>query len=110
METRKSISVPRHRKLDTAVLRQAPLRNIEPRHDLDAGRDCRREARGRAFRLVQHAVVAIAEAQLVLERFDVDVRRLRLDGALDNLVHKSNDRCLAREILQSFGIVLQSVV
>ena len=80
VETRRSIVRAAHGELDAAVLRQPPLGDVELRHDLDARDDRRGEPAGRRLDLVQHAVDAVADAQLVLERLDVDVRGARLDA------------------------------
>ena len=61
---------------DAAVLGQALLRDVEVAHDLDArgdgGLQC---ARQRLHGLVEHVVDPEADADLVLERLDVDVAR-----------------------------------
>ena len=62
---------------------------------------------GGLIRLVQHAVVAVADAQAILERLDVDVGRQGLDGAGDDAVHQADDRRFAGEILQPLGVFLQ---
>ena len=66
-----------------------------------------RQPRRRALRLVQHAVIAVADAQPVLERLDMDVGRLRLDRAGDDAVDQADHRRLAGEVLQPLGIVLE---
>jgi hypothetical protein len=40
----------------------------------------------------KHAVDAVADAQLVLERFEVNVGRAKLDGVLEHLVDEADDR------------------
>ena len=64
-----------------------------PRHDLDA-----RDERGlvalqlrRHRRLVQDAVDAVADAQLVLRRLEMNVRRAVLEGLPDDLVDELDD-------------------
>ena len=64
---------------------------------------------GWALRLVQHAVVAVAHAQRVLERLDVDVRGLGLHRAGDDLVDQPDHRRLAGQVLQPLGILLQRI-
>ena len=78
-ETRTSTSRSAICELDAAVLRQALLGDVQLGHDLQARDDRRLEVldlrRDRGFH--QHAVNAVADAQLVLERLDVDVGRRR---------------------------------
>ena len=62
---------------------------------------------GGAFGLVQHAVIAVAHTQPVLERLDMDVGGLRLDRAGDDLVDQPDDRRLARQILEPLRIILE---
>ncbi len=64
------------------------------------------ESRRRRLGLVQHAIIAIAHAQPVLERLDMDVGRLGLDRAGDDLVDQPDDRRFAGEILEPLGILL----
>src|SRR5262249_23882629 len=82
-------------ELDAAVLGQAPLRDVELRHDLDARRDRRLQPPRWSLDVVQHAVDAVADLQLLLERLDVDVRRALLDGTVDEQVHQPDHRRLA---------------
>ena len=51
--------------------------------------------------------IAVAHAQPVLERLDVDVRGAGLDRAGDQLVDQPDDRRLARQVLQPLGIVFR---
>ena len=81
-----------HGHLDAPVLRHAPFGDIEPRHDLDARGDRGGEVTRRRFRLVQHAVVAVADAQPILERFDVDVGGLGFHRAGDQQVDQPDHR------------------
>ncbi len=67
-------------ELDAAVLREAPLGDVEVGHDLDARGDGEREVLWRGDHLVEHAVDAVADLELVLERLEVDVGGLVLDG------------------------------
>ncbi len=82
--------------LDAAVLRQALLGDVEPRHDLDAADDRRLEAidlRRQHLRL-QHAVDAVADAERFFLGLDVNVAGA-LVGRLDqDLVDQLDDRGL----------------
>ena len=80
-----------HRQLDAPVLRQPALGNVEIRHDLDARADRRRDVRGRRHHFVQHAVDAIAHLEFILERLEVNVRGLVLDGLQKHEVDKIAD-------------------
>ena len=56
---------------------------------------------------MQQAVIAVADAQAVLEGLDVDVGRVGLDGALDDAVDHAYDGGLGGEVLEPFGALLQ---
>ena len=62
---------------------------------------------GRRVGFVQHAVVAVADAQPVLERLDMDVGGLGLHRSGDQLVDQADHRRLAGQVLQPFGVLLQ---
>ena len=97
-ETRKSISfghaVLVEADLDAAVLRQALLGDVELRHDLDARRDRVAELHRRAHDVVENAVDAVADAQLLLVRLDVDVARALLNRRHQHDVDQPHDRRL----------------
>jgi hypothetical protein len=69
-----------HLQLDAAVLRHAPLGDVQLRQDLDARCQRRLHLHGRLHDLAQHAVDAVADPDLLLERLDVDVGRAALHG------------------------------
>src|SRR6185437_710958 len=81
--------MPADREPDAAILRQPALGDIQPGHDLDAGYDRRLQACRRRLDLVQYAVVAVANAQPVLERFDVHVGSTRFNGPGDQLIDQA---------------------
>ena len=95
-----------HRELDAAILGQAALGDVEARHDLDARDDRGAQLQGRRFDLAQHAVDAIAYAQVLFERLDVDVRGPRLDRPRDQPVDDPHHRRLARQIAQPLDVIL----
>src|SRR5262249_54181979 len=95
-----------HAQLDAAVLRQATLRDVELRHDLDARHDRGGQAARRRLDVVQHAVDAVADLELVLERLDVDVGGTLLDGPVDDEVDHADDRRLAGQIAQVIDVLL----
>jgi hypothetical protein len=51
-------------ELDATVLRQAPLGDVEARHDLHARRDRVLQLQRRLHHLVEHAVDAVADAEV----------------------------------------------
>ncbi len=79
-------------QLDPAVLRQPALGDVEVRHDLDPRRDRRGQVARRRHQLVEHAVHPIPHLVLVLERLEVDVRRLVLDRQQQHHVQELADR------------------
>jgi hypothetical protein len=66
---------PCRAQLDAAVLRQAALGDVEVGHDLDARGDRVLQLERRLHHLVEHAVDAVADAELLLVGLDVDVAR-----------------------------------
>ncbi len=78
--------------LDAAVLRQAALGDVEVRHDLHARDDRQREVPRRRGHLVERAVHAVADFELVLERLEMDVARPVLDRLIEDQVDETDDR------------------
>ena len=77
--------------LDAAVLRDAPLGDVQPRHDLQSGRELLRELHRGLGDLLQHAVHAQAHAVDLLERLEMDVRRAAADRIEHDLVDEAHD-------------------
>ena len=106
-ETRKSISfgdaVLVEADLDAAVLRQPLLGDVELRHDLDARRDRVAELHRRAHDVVENPVDAVADAQLLLVRLDVDVARALLDRRHQHDVDQPDDRRFLALLGQRLG-------
>ena len=96
-----------HGDADAAVLRQAPLGDVELGEDLQARDDGRREAGRMRLRLLQIAVIAVADAHPVFERLDMNVGGHALDRLGDDLVDQADDRRFARHVLQPLGIILR---
>ena len=71
--TRKSTGWPPTVEPDAAVLRQAPLGDVQIGHDLHPRRDGEGQVPRRRHHFVQHAVGADADFELVLERLEVQV-------------------------------------
>ena len=80
--------------MNAAILRQAALGDVHVRHHFQARDDGRlQQAQLRRHRdFVQDAVDAIANAQIVLERLDVNVGRALEDRFANDLVHEFHDR------------------
>ncbi len=80
-------------EVDAPVLRQAFFRDVEPRHDLQAGDDggLQRFDVFRHRQFFEATVNAVADAQPVVLRFDVDVRGTLVEAATDDLVHETDD-------------------
>ena len=82
---------------DAAVLGQALFSDIEVAHDLDARGDAGlKRARKRLHGLIEHVVDPEAYADLLLERFDVDIAGSLLHGMLEQRVHQANDGRIVR--------------
>src|SRR6185437_5528791 len=60
----------------------------------------------RRLDLVQYAVVAVANAQPVLERFDVHVGSTRFNGPGDQLIDQADDGSFAGKVLETVGVFL----
>ena len=73
-------------------MRNAPLGDVEPSHDLQARGDLHRERDRRTRDLRQHAVLAQANSEVLLVRLEVDVGRAFLDGVDHDLVDEPDDR------------------
>ena len=93
--TRRSKCLPLDGHLDTAVLGPALLGDVDAPHDLDAGDHRGQQAARRAVALDQDAVDAVADADAVGERLDVDVAGPQADRFLDDQVDQLDDRGVA---------------
>ena len=89
-----------------AVLRQAPLGDVEAGENLDA-RDqrLRRDAVRRRQR-AQQAVDAHAHHEPGAERLDMDVAGAQIDRALQEIVERAHHRRAAGEIAQALDVVV----
>ena len=81
-----------HLQLDAAVLRHAALGDVELRHDLEARDQRRLELHRRLHDFLQRAVDAVADADVVLEALEVDVRRAALHRIREDGVDQLDDR------------------
>ncbi len=73
------------------------------RHDLDAGDDRRVQPFGRGFVLVQHAVDAVPQNQIVRKRLQVNIAGLHIDGLVDDMVDQFDDRSFRRHVADVLG-------
>ena len=104
METRKIDFAADDLDLDAAVLRQAPLGDIQLGHELEAADDGGLEFARRRFLIEEHAIHAEAHAEFLLEGLDVNVAGALLDGLGDHGVDQADDGRLARHVAQVFEI------
>ena len=77
---------------DAAVLGQAALGDVQVGHDLDARGDGEGQVARRRHHLVEHAVGTDADLELVLERLEVQVAGVVLDGQQQDHVQQLADR------------------
>ncbi len=100
-------------EVDAAVLRQPALRDVEARHDLEARDDRVLEAQKVLRQRHRHeqAVDPVADAQLALLRFEMDVRRGVSDGLADDVAHESHDGGIGiHDLVRPLGILHRSEV
>ena len=90
--TREIDRVPADGKPDAAVLRHAALGDVEVRHDLDARGDGEGQVARRRHHFIEHAVGTDADFELVLERLEVQVAGVVLDGHQEDHVQQLADR------------------
>ena len=83
--------VARQLQLDAAILRQAPLGDIEPRHYLEAGGKAIGEVDRRGGDFMENAIDAKAHPILELVGLEVEVRGAALDGIHQDLVDVLDD-------------------
>jgi hypothetical protein len=78
-------------------LRQASLGDVQVRHDLDATDHSCLVGLGRTRHVVQHAVDAVADAQTLGRRLEVQVAGSCLERIEDQHVHQLDDRRLSSQ-------------
>ena len=81
---------PPDRQGDPAILRQALFRNVEPRHDLDAGDNGRSQLPRRCQHLDEIPVDPVANGQMILKRIDMDIGCTPFDGLMDQAVNQTD--------------------
>jgi hypothetical protein len=92
VETRRSICLPLTVTADAPVLRDPALGDVDVGHDLQRLMTPGLDRAGRAHHLVEHAVDAVADPQVLLARLDVDVGRAVRDRLRDEQVDELDDR------------------
>ncbi len=97
---------------EAAILRHAPLGNVQLAHDLDAAQNRRMVlACNRRHRFLQHAVDAVLHVHRVVVALNMNIRRAPFQRGKDRRVHEPDDRAdvfVARQLLD--GDVLVCVV
>ncbi len=88
-----------------AVLRRPAVGDVQVGHHLDPRDDAPRQPLGQLHRLLQRAVDTKANDGLVLPRFDVHVRRPRLDGLLQDEVHHPDAGRVADLVLRRLNLL-----
>ena len=86
--------------LDASVLRQPLLGDVHLRHDLDARGDGILEAQGRIHHVVQDAVDAEPDAEVLFIGLDVDVAGALFERFRQDQVHQLDDRRFLAGALQ----------
>ena len=96
---------PRDVDRNASVLWNAAFGDVETRHDLDAGDDCRSHGDIRSLHRVKRAVHTVADLEILLERLDVDVGRAVYNTLIENQVHELDDGIVVRGAFERRDIV-----
>ena len=88
---------------EAAVLRQALLGDVHPRHDLHAGDEPFVDPLGQVHHFLEDAVEAVADEHALLHRLDVHVARAAGDGAVDDEIDEVDDRRRIRALARRGG-------
>ena len=94
-----------HGDRDAAVLRDAALGDVEVRHDLDARDDGGGHRDVRRLHLVEGAVHAVADLEVVFEGLDVDVGRAVHDALVEDHVDELDDGVVVRRAFEGGHVV-----
>ena len=95
---------------DAAILRAAALGDVERGHDFQAGDDGILEeldALGHGG-LVEHAVDAVADAEVLAERLEMDVGGALLEALAEDLVHELHHRGLGIVLVHDVHLLLRA--
>ena len=93
-----------HLQLNTTILGQAALGDIEFTHDLDARGERVLELERRLHDFVEHSINSVANAKVLLVGLDMNIRRGLLDGVGENQVDEFDDRGVFRIFRQTLGV------
>ena len=99
-----------HRDFDAPILRQAALGNVQLCHNLDARTQRGAHRQRQRLDRVQHAVDAVAHANAVLARLDMNIGGLGFDRFGDEIVDELDNRRLARHVFETANILKPGVV
>src|SRR5262245_39603212 len=95
-----------HLELDASILRKPPLSNIEFGHQLDARNDRGSQRIRRSVHILQHAIHAVAQTQLLLKGLDMNVARTRLNRPGNDEIDQPNDGYFGSQISQMLDVFL----
>src|SRR3989440_6903059 len=99
-------AILRQLHLDAAVLGDAPLGDVEARHDLQTGRKLLRQLNRRLCDLLEYSVHAQAYPVELLERLEVNIRSAAADGIEHDLVDEAHDRGVFDVVAPDFLVEL----
>jgi hypothetical protein len=105
METRRSISCPRTATPMRPSWVKPALGDVELGHDLQPRHHGGVQRSGLGLPFDQHAVEAIAHAQRIAGRLDMDVGGASLDGGRNPSIDQADHRRVACQIAQPLGIL-----
>ena len=99
-------------EVDATVLRHAALGDVEVRHDFQAGNQgsLKQAHVGRNGDFEQLAIDAVADAQIALQRLDVNVGRSFLQRLAEDLVDEIHDRGLLVGLVEDGGLLFEVVI
>ena len=89
-----------------AILRQAPFGDVEAGQNLDPRDQRLRQGIGRRGHGAEQTIDPHAHHEAVAERFDMDIAGPQLHGFFEHVVDRAHHRSAAREIAQTFNIVV----
>jgi len=97
--------------LDTTVLRQPLFGDVQMAENLDAGNDggLKPLELGRDRDFLEHAIDPVANAKLMFEGFEMDIRRPQFDGVAQHLVDEADDGRIFRRGVQ-IGVFLGAIL
>src|SRR5580704_15823876 len=103
------VAVALYVDLNAAVLRKALLRDVEVRHDFEAGKQRRLNCLGRVHHDPEHTVYPVSHDHLAFERLDVNIGSLERNGLGDDKVRQPDDRRVDDDFVRKFLLLLDDV-